>query len=123
MRNKLWLVYVAIASVATLGYFATGHVSYVINVIGLSSPVMIVVALRIWRPEKRLPWIMFSLGMFTFILGDVVSYNYDKFHSIAPALFPFDVDGLTPFPGWADGFYLAVYVFMVAGIQIGRAHV
>ena len=27
MRNKLWLVYVAIASVATLGYFATGHVS------------------------------------------------------------------------------------------------
>ena len=118
MRNKLWLVYVAIASVATLGYFATGHVSYVINVIGLSSPVMIVVALRIWRPEKRLPWIMFSLGMFTFILGDVVSYNYDKFHSIAPALFPFDVDGLTPFPGWADGFYLAVYVFMVAGILL-----
>jgi len=51
MRNRLWLVYVAIASVATLGYFATGHVSYVINVIGLSSPVMIVVALRIWRTE------------------------------------------------------------------------
>ncbi|TMK19061.1 MAG: EAL domain-containing protein [Actinobacteria bacterium] len=118
MRNRLWLVYVAIASVATLGYFATGHVSYVINVIGLSSPVMIVVALRIWRPEKRLPWVMFSLGMFTFILGDIVSYNYDKFHSIAPSLFPFDADGLTPFPGWADGFYLAVYVFMVAGILL-----
>jgi diguanylate cyclase (GGDEF)-like protein/PAS domain S-box-containing protein len=118
MRNRLWLIYGAIASVATLAYFVTGHVSYVINIIGLSSPVMIVVALRIWKPEKRLPWIMFSLGMFTFILGDVVSYNYDKFHSIAPALFPFDADGLTPFPGWADGFYLAVYVFLVAGILL-----
>src|SRR6266480_4565745 len=69
MKNKLWLVYVAVASVATLGYFATGHLSYVINVIGLSSPVLIVVALRTWRPEKRLPWIMFALGMFTFLLG------------------------------------------------------
>ncbi len=118
MRNRLWLIYGAIASVATLAYFVTGHVSYVINIIGLSSPVMIVVALRIWKPEKRLAWIMFSLGMFTFILGDVVSYNYDKFHSIAPALFPFDADGLTPFPGWADGFYLAVYVFLVAGILL-----
>src|SRR6476661_8381124 len=118
MRNRLWLIYGAIASVATLAYFVTGHVSYVINIIGLSSPVMIVVALRIWKPEKRLPWIMFSLGMFTFILGDVVSYNYDKFHAIAPALFPFDADGLTPFPGWADAFYLAVYVFLVAGILL-----
>ena len=25
---------------------------------------------------------------------------------------------MTPFPGWADGFYLAVYVFMVAGILL-----
>ena len=54
MRNRLWLIYGAIASVATLAYFVTGHVSYVINIIGLSSPVMIVVALRIWKPEKRL---------------------------------------------------------------------
>src|SRR5437773_1149698 len=122
MRNRLWLVYVAIASVATLGYFATGHVSYVINVIGLSSPVMIVVALRIWRPEKRLPWVMFSLGMFTFILGDIVSYNYDKFHSIAPSLFPFDADGLTPFPGWADAFYAWMNLYTDAGYQPGSGY-
>src|SRR5512132_3167895 len=101
MSNRLWLIYGAIASVATLAYFVTRDVSYVINLIGVCSPVMIGVAFRIWKPEKRLAWIMFSLGMFTFILGDVVSYNYDKFHAIAPALFPFDADGLTPFPGWA----------------------
>jgi diguanylate cyclase (GGDEF)-like protein/PAS domain S-box-containing protein len=118
MRNKLWLVYGAVAAVATLGYFASGHVSYVINLIGLSSPIMIVVALRIWRPERRLPWVMFALGMFTFILGDVVSYNYDKFNAIAPSIFPLDADGLTPFPGWADALYLAVYVFLIAGVLL-----
>src|SRR6478672_9078738 len=110
MRNRLWLIYGSIASVATLAYFVTGHVSYVINIIGLSSPVMIVVALRTWKPERRLPWIMSWRGMFTFILSDTVSYDYDKFHSIAPPLLPLDAAGLTPFPGWADGFYLAVYV-------------
>jgi diguanylate cyclase (GGDEF)-like protein/PAS domain S-box-containing protein len=118
MRNRLWFVYVAVAAVAMVGYFASGHISFLINVIGLSSPIMILVALRIWRPERRLPWIMFALGMFTFILGDVVSYNYDKFHAIAPSIFPFDADGLTPFPGWADAFYLAVYVFLIAGVLL-----
>jgi diguanylate cyclase (GGDEF)-like protein/PAS domain S-box-containing protein len=118
MRNKLWFVYLAVAAVATLGYFVSGHVSYVINVIGLSSPIMIVVALRMWRPERRLPWVMFALGMFTFILGDVVSYNYDKFNALAPSIFPLDADGLTPFPGWADALYLAVYVFLIAGVLL-----
>ena len=118
MRSRLWLVYGAVAAAATLGYFATGHISYVINLIGLSSPIMIVVALRIWRPERRLPWVMFALGMFTFILGDVVSYNYDKFNAIAPSIFPLDADGLTPFPGWADALYLAVYVFLIAGVLL-----
>jgi len=79
---------------------------------------MIVVALRMWHPERRLPWVMFALGMFTFILGDVVSYNYDKFNAIAPSIFPLDADGLTPFPGWADALYLAVYLFMIAGVLL-----
>src|ERR671936_841740 len=107
MRRKAWLVYPIVAAAATVAYLATGHLSVEINLIGLSSPVLIVVALRMWRPERRLPWVLFAIGQFTFILGDVVSYNYERFHNLAPAMFPFDADGLTPFPGWADGLYLA----------------
>ena len=31
-------------------------------------------------------------------------------------MFPLDADGFVPFPGWADGFYLAVYVFLIIGV-------
>jgi len=117
MRNRAWLIYPLVAAAATVVWFTTGRISYVFNLIGLASPLLILVALRIWRPRHRLPWVMFAIGLFVFIAGDVVSYNYETlFNARFPSLFPLDADGFVPFPGWADALYLAVYVFMIAGV-------
>ena len=87
--------------------------------IGLLSPILILVALWMWKPQHRLPWILFAIGQFVFIAGDVISYNYETlFHPKMPGLFPLDADGFVPFPGWADGFYLAVYAFLIAGVVL-----
>ena len=44
--------------------------------------------------------VLFAVGQFLFITGNVISYNYATFNSAFPKLFPLDADGLTPFPVW-----------------------
>ncbi|MEX0984405.1 MAG: hypothetical protein WD096_05085, partial [Actinomycetota bacterium] len=117
MRKRAWIAYPIAAGALTGLWFITGRTPWVFNVAGLLSPVLILVAVRMWRPQHRLPWILFAIGQFVFIAGDIVSYNYETlFHPKFPSLFPLDADGYVPFPGWADGFYLAVYVFLIAGV-------
>ncbi|HTG48662.1 MAG TPA: EAL domain-containing protein [Actinomycetota bacterium] len=118
MKNRAWAVYPVVAILAMVVWYLVDRPPIMFNLIGLASPVLILVALRMWRPEKRLPWVLFAVGQFVFITGDVISYNYEKFNSAFPKFFPLDTDGLTPFPGWADAFYLAVYVFLIAGVLV-----
>ena len=118
MRNRAWIVYPVVAGLAMVVWYLVDRPPIMFNLIGLASPVLILVALRTWKPEKRLPWVLFAVGQFVFITGDVISYNYATFNSAFPKLFPLDADGLTPFPGLADAFYLAVYVFLIAGVLV-----
>ena len=118
MRNRAWIVYPVVAGLAMVVWYLVDRPPIMFNLIGLASPVLILVALRMWKPEKRLPWILFAVGQFVFITGDVISYNYATFNGAFPKLFPLDADGLTPFPGLADAFYLAVYVFLIAGVLV-----
>jgi diguanylate cyclase (GGDEF)-like protein/PAS domain S-box-containing protein len=106
MRDRAWIGYVLLAAAATAAYFGAGHNSYLFNAIGLSSPVAIVFAARLHRPESRLPWFLFAIGQALFITGDVFSYNYD-------AIF-----GEYTFPSVADALYLAVYPSLVAGLLV-----
>ncbi len=117
MRNRAWLLYPAVATVATAVYFASGHISYLFNIIGLSSPVLIFVATRLHRPERRAPWYLIALGQALFIAGDILSYNYAKFGKIAPSIFKLD-HGYLPFPSWADLPYLSVYPCIMAGLLL-----
>ncbi len=77
----------------------------VFNLIALSSPVAILVALRIWQPDQKAPWYLFALGQTFFVAGDVITYNYDKFFGTE-----------LPFPSIGDVLYLAVYPCLIAGI-------
>jgi diguanylate cyclase (GGDEF)-like protein/PAS domain S-box-containing protein len=105
MRKRAWFLYPCGAALATALYLVTGRQSFVFNLIGLSSPVMIVVAVRMHRPDQRLPWYLFSLGQALFIAGDVLAYNYEKFfHSELPS------------PAISDLFYLSVYPCIVVGL-------
>jgi diguanylate cyclase (GGDEF)-like protein/PAS domain S-box-containing protein len=77
----------------------------IFNVIAISSPIAIVIAVRLWRPQTRLPWYLFALGQTFFVAGDVITYNYDRFFGTE-----------LPFPSVGDVFYLSVYPCLVAGI-------
>ncbi|MEA2550871.1 MAG: hypothetical protein QOE25_640, partial [Actinomycetota bacterium] len=105
VRNKAWFLYPCGAALATVVYFVTGHVSYLFNVIGVSSPIAIVIAVRMHKPKTRAPWYFFAFGQALFITGDVLAYNYEKiFHSPLP------------YPSVADIPYLSVYPCLVFGV-------
>ncbi len=125
MKKRAWYLYPALAAVATTAYLAvrTGpapdftHPSWAFNLIGLSSPLFILLAVRIHKPDYRIPWFLFAAGQFLFICGDVVAYNYDRFHSLLPSIFTFQ-DGGMPFPSPADVLYLSVYPCLIAGLLL-----
>jgi len=110
MKRRAWLLYLA-AGFATLAIweFAPAlKIGPVFNVIAFSSPVAIVVAVRLWKPEARAPWYLFALGQALFVAGDVITYNYDKFFNGAEL----------PYPSIGDVLYLSVYPCLIAGLLL-----
>jgi diguanylate cyclase (GGDEF)-like protein/PAS domain S-box-containing protein len=77
----------------------------VINGLGLYGVLGIVAGIRIHRPQARLAWWCFALGLCLFWLGDLYTYSY-------PKLFGADV----PFPSLGDAIYLAVYPALMLGL-------
>jgi len=108
MKRRAWLLYLLAGALLTLGWeFVPGMKQGVVfNLIAISSPVAIVIAVRMWKPERKLPWHLFALGQTFFVIGDVITYNYDKFFGGADL----------PYPSIGDFFYLAVYPCLVAGV-------
>jgi diguanylate cyclase (GGDEF)-like protein/PAS domain S-box-containing protein len=117
MERRAWIVYPVLALLASVAYFAFGNNSYLFNVIGLSSPLLILAAVQIHKPQRRAPWVLIAIGQFIFIVGDIVSYNYENLAAVLPGVFPLQ-DGGVPFPGPADLLYLLVYPFLIAGIVL-----
>ena len=107
MRGRAWLVYLLLGVAATLAFlFVPGsRIGAVLNMIALSSPVVILVALRVNRVEHKLPWSLIALGQVLFVAGDVIAYNYERFFGEE-----------LPFPAISDIFYLAVYPCVLGGL-------
>ncbi len=103
-----WAAYLCAAGLLGLGYLFLKetplHSGPVFNLIGLSSVVAIVAAIRIHR-TARLAWALIGAGLVTFVTGDVLAYNYTRFFG-----------GVLPFPSVADGFYLATGPLLIAGL-------
>jgi diguanylate cyclase (GGDEF)-like protein/PAS domain S-box-containing protein len=78
-----------------------------INALGLSGVVAIVVGIRLHRPTARAAWWLFVLGQFLFFAGDLYTYSY-------PKLLGADVG----FPSIGDALYLAVYPALMAGLLV-----
>src|SRR5688500_16651666 len=107
MKRRAWLAYSGGGVALTLAYlFVPGlRLGPLFNVIALSSPIAIVIAVRLWKPETRAPWYLFALGQAFFVAGDVITYNYDRFFGTE-----------LPFPSVGDVFYLSVYPCLILGI-------
>ncbi len=107
MKRRAWLLYLFGGALMLLGweFIPAIKIGPVFNLIALSSPVAILVAVRIWQPDQKAPWYLFALGQTFFVAGDVITYNYDKFFGTE-----------LPFPSIGDVLYLAVYPCLIAGI-------
>jgi diguanylate cyclase (GGDEF)-like protein/PAS domain S-box-containing protein len=109
-RPALWQCYLLVGALLTALYvwvppFAGS--GPVMNLIGLSPVIAIVVGVRLHKPASSLPWLCFAVGFALFWAGDLYTYSY-------PRLFGADV----PFPSLGDGFYVAVYPALMAGLFI-----
>ena len=113
MKRRAWLLYLFGGALMLLGweFIPAIKIGPVFNVIALSSPAAIMLAVRMWKPEQRAPWYLFALGQTLFVAGDVITYNYDKF---------FGTD--LPFPSIGDVLYLSVYPCLIAGILLLVRH-
>ncbi len=109
-RGQLWAWYL-ISTCALTGLYlfvppfsASGPL---INALGLSGVIAIVVGIRMNKPRARAAWWCFAAGQFLFFCGDLYTYSY-------PKLFGADVG----FPSIGDALYLAVYPVLMTGFVL-----
>jgi len=110
IRSNVWIGYLAVSGILAFLYlFASPLVGNgpLINLIGLSSPLAIVVGIRLHKPKAVAAWWLFAAGQFLFFAGDLYTYSY-------PKLFGADV----PFPSPGDAIYLMVYPALMAGLLV-----
>jgi len=53
-----------------------------INALGLSGVVAIVVGIRMHKPRARAAWWLFAAGQFLFFSGDLYTYSYPKLFGV-----------------------------------------
>ena len=107
MKRRAWLIYLCagLGSLLLWELVPALKIGPVFNVIAFSSPVAMVLAVRLWKPAVRWPWYLFALGTVLFVAGDVITYNYERFFHTE-----------LPFPSIGDVSYLAVYPALIAGL-------
>ncbi len=107
MRSRAWLIYLSAGSLALLIFlFVPGmRQGWFFNLVALSSPIAIVIAVRLWQPKTQMPWYLFAIGQAFFVIGDVITYNYERFFGAK-----------LPFPSTGDIAYLSVYPCLIAGL-------
>src|SRR5213080_607078 len=101
LRRPAWVWYLPVGTLLTALYMFVPPLKGngpLINVIGLSGVVAIVVGIRMNKPGARAAWWLFAAGQFLYFGGDLYTYGYRK-------VFGADV----PFPSAGDALYLMVY--------------
>src|SRR2546430_15665425 len=71
-----------------------------INAIGFSGAIALVVGIRLHKPKAQAAWWLFVVGQFLFVGGDVYTYSNPD----------------ATFPSIGDALYLAVYPVLMAGL-------
>jgi len=109
-RIPLWQSYLAVGALGTALYALVPPFAGsgpLINGLGLSGVVAIIVGVRRNRPASNGPWRFFAVGLFLFWVGDLYTYSY-------PRLFHVSV----PFPSIGDAIYLTVYPALMMGLLL-----
>src|SRR3954451_6598705 len=109
-RAWAWRMYLVAGAVLTALYCLVPPFKGsgpVINLLGLSGVLAMIVGVRRNRPATVLPWWILTFGVGLFWLGDLYTYSY-------PKLLHHDV----PFPSLGDGIYLLMYPVLMAGLLL-----
>jgi len=110
-RIALWQGYLACGASLTFLYMVVDPFkgdAWLINTIGLTSWIAVVVGIRLNKPARSLPWWLFAGGLCLYWMGDVYTYSYPRYilhHEV-------------PFPSIGDAVYLTVYPALMVGLLI-----
>jgi hypothetical protein len=110
LRPALWAGYLAVGGAGCLLYLFVPPFAGsgpVMNLLGLSPVIAILVGLRLHRPASGVPWFLFAIGSALFWTGDLYTYSYPKL-----------LGAEVPFPSPGDGLYVLVYPAMMAGLVL-----
>ena len=108
--RRLWIYWLALASLLTLAYFLVPEsptsklVLY--NGTGLIAILAVHVGRRVNSTPDRSPWVWFGRGLTSFLIADVYYYAYELVTHHQP-----------DFPSVADLFYLMTYPMLIIGLM------
>jgi diguanylate cyclase (GGDEF)-like protein/PAS domain S-box-containing protein len=104
-RNRVWAWYLGAAGALMFVYLFAPPLrgaGPLINGLGLSGVVALVVGIRMHKPRARAAWWLFVIGQFLFVSGDVYTYSNPN----------------AAFPSVGDALYLTVYPALMAGLLV-----
>ena len=100
-RVQAWLAFFVVGILATVAYFlipSPNTQDALRPLFTLAALVAAVAGILLHRPQRPLPWYLFTSAILLFVLGIVAYVSYE----VTPP------DGV-PFPSWADAFLIASY--------------
>ncbi len=109
-RLSVWQLYLLFGALVTALYtLVPPFQGYgpIMNLLGLSGVVAVIVGMRRNRPGYPLPWLLFAVGLFLFWVGDLYTYSYPQL-----------TGAVVPFPSFGDAVYLTVYPALMAGLLL-----
>jgi diguanylate cyclase len=108
-KGRSWRLYLLVGALATLPIVAIPESWWYTawyDSIGLSAVVAVLVGVRVNRPGTRVTWWLLAVGQLLFVVGDVLFDLHERV---------WETDA---FPSAADGFYLAGYLPLTAGLVL-----
>jgi diguanylate cyclase (GGDEF)-like protein/PAS domain S-box-containing protein len=110
-RSRAWKCYLACAAVAMFFYLLVPPLKgnpVLLNTIGMSTWIAMIVGIRRHKPSYPLPWWLFAVGFLLYWMGDVYTYSYPQLilhHEVT-------------FPSIGDAIYLTVYPLQMLGLLL-----
>ena len=114
--TNAWKIWTGLAIALTAIYFVVEKSAesklFLYNGVGLVSVILLLVGVKVHKPETVSPWLWFAGGLISFLTADVIYYIIELRAG----------DAGLPFPNIADAFYLGMYPLMIVGlIKLVRA--
>ncbi|MDP9406735.1 MAG: EAL domain-containing protein [Actinomycetota bacterium] len=114
MKSRFWWVYGLVAVCLGATYFLAGGAAARVTLLvplELGTAAVMLLGVRLHRPEHRLPWVLLAAGLASFAVGDAIAYGYPAVTGV-----------FAPSPSWYDLFYLASYALVVPALVLLVRH-